>query len=92
MEYASGQRQSKEVVWIITLGPDRARVTDVQGNVGNYHVTKFQPAGGVHLVEVEKDTSIQVISVDLTTSSFVYTTQNAQVIWNRASVFTGRCE
>lgn len=92
MEHAAGEGQSKEVIWIITIAPERARVTDVQGNVGIYRVTKLDAGGGVHLVEADEGSSIQLISIDMTTSTFVYTTQNAQLLWNRASVLTGRCE
>ena len=76
---------------VITLQADGARVTDGQGNMGQYIITKFEKAG-INLVQAEVGTSIQVIGIDPTSSSFVYTTQNAGPLWNRATTFTGTCE
>ena len=86
------QKQSRLATWIITFQSDSSvRVTDHQGNVGRYTATKRDPTG-VALVEAEAASSVQVITIDPSSSSFVYTTQNAQSLWNRASTFTGTCE
>jgi hypothetical protein len=88
-EYA---KQSRPATWIITFQADGSvRVTDNQGNIGNYTATK-RDATGVILVEAEAGDSIQVITIDPSSSSFLYTTQNTQPLWNRASTFTGTCE
>jgi hypothetical protein len=84
-------KQSRPATWIVTFQNDRAHVTDNQGNVGRYLVTKVDRTGIV-LVQAEADTSVQVITIDPLSSSFVYTTQNAQPFWNRANTFTGTCE
>jgi hypothetical protein len=67
------------------------RVTDYQGNVGRYTATKLDPTW-IMLVEAEVGRSVQVITIDPSSSSFIYTTQNAQPLWNRANTFTGTCE
>jgi hypothetical protein len=72
------KQQSRPVTWIVTFKNDGAHVTDGQGNVGRYLVTKIDRTGVV-LVEAEAGTSVQV-------------TQNAQPLWNRANTFTGTCE
>ena len=88
---SSFEKQRTTVTWIITIDGNRGRVTDGQGNVGTYLVTK-RDATGVILVEAVENVSIQVISIHPSNSSFVYTTQNANPVWNRASTFTGACE
>jgi hypothetical protein len=89
---ADYKKQSRPATWIITVQPEGARVTDGQGNVGRYMVTKTD-GSGIILVEAEAGTSIQVITIDpSSSSSFVYTTQNAQAFWNRATTFTGTCQ
>lgn len=88
---AEYEKQSRSATWIISLTPDGARVTDGQGNTGTYIVTKLDSTG-IILVEAMADMSVQVVSIDPSSSSFVYTTQNAQPMWNRASTFTGTCE
>lgn len=88
---AEYKKQSAPATWIIIFQPEGARVTDGQGNVGRYQVTKTDGTGVV-LVEAEAGTSVQVITIDPSSSSFVYTTQNAQPLWNRASTFTGTCQ
>lgn len=88
---AEYEKQSRPATWIISLNSDGARVTDGQGNIGTYIVTKLDRTG-ITLVEAKADTSVQVITIDPSTSSFVYATQNAMPLWNRASTFTGGCE
>lgn len=88
---AKYKKHSRPVTWIISLSSDGARVTDRQGNTGTYIVTKLDRTG-IILVEAQGDTSVQVVTIDPSSSSFVYTMQNAQPIWNRASTFTRRCE
>jgi hypothetical protein len=88
---ADYKKQSRPATWIITFQNDGARVTDAQGNVGRYLMIKLDRTG-IALVEAETGMSVQVISIDPSSSSFVYTTQNAQPLWNRASTFTGTCE
>jgi hypothetical protein len=85
-------KQSRPATWIIAFHADNSvRVTDGQGNVGRYIVTRWE-AAGVTLVEAEPGVSVQVITIDPSSSSFVYTTQHAQPLWNRAATFTGACE
>jgi hypothetical protein len=85
-------KQSRPATWIITFqGNAVAQVTDGQGNVGRYTATK-RDAAGVTLVEAEPGVGVQVITIDPSSSSFVYTTQHVNPLWNRASTFTGACE
>jgi len=95
LQELASETEPKEARWIITMNQDWARVADGQGNVGLYRITKHEVGGprvGLLFVEAEKGASIQVITIDPGTSSFVYTTQNAHSLWNRATTFVGRCE
>lgn len=97
VQVLSSDREWRDSTWIITISGEQAhaRVVDGQGNLGLYQITKLQMAGlaaGALLVQADSGTSTQVISIDAETSSFVYTTQNAQFLWNRATTFVGQCE
>lgn len=83
-------KEDKQSVWIISMRGNDATVSDGQGNIGRYVITK-RDLSGVILVEAEKGVSVQVITIDPRNSSFVYTTQNVNVTWNRANTFVGRC-
>lgn len=52
------------------------------------------PAGGLLLVWKDRPEgfSPQIIMIDTTTSSFVYTTQYVDLFMNRANVFYGVCQ
>jgi hypothetical protein len=85
------EKQARPVTWIVTAQKNQARVTDVQGNVGDYLITKVD-ASGITLVEAQPGASVQVITIDPITSSFVYTTQGSWPLWNRANTLVGTCE
>jgi len=90
--HSSFDKQKTTSTWILMIEGNRGRVSDGQGNIGTYIVTKRDPTG-VILVEVGENVSIQVISIDPSNSSFIYTSQHAyKSIRNSASTFVGVCE
>jgi hypothetical protein len=88
---SSVTQQPLAFTWTVAVSGNGATVTDPQGQVGTYRVTKRNPAGLV-LVRAEPDAAAEVISIDAHTSSFVHSTQDANGMWNRASISVGSCE
>ena len=84
-------KQSKPATWQMMIDKESAAVVDNQGNEQVMLTTKFN-SEGIILVGAGRNESVQVITIDPNNSSFVYTTQNAQVLWNRASTYVGRCD
>ena len=92
IQHSSFDKQKTTSTWIITIEGNGGHVSDSQGNIGIYLVTKRDPSG-VILVEVGENVSIQVISIDPNNSSFIYTSQHTHnSIKNSASTFVGVCE
>ncbi len=85
------KKQSKRATWIVSIRANEANVMDDQGNLGRYVITK-RDSSGLILVEAGRGVSVQVITIDPRNSSFVYTSQNVSLLWNRANTFTGRCD
>jgi hypothetical protein len=83
-------QQSKPATWYLVIEKEQALVMDSQGNKQAVVTTKFN-SEGIVLVGAGKNESVQVITIDPNNSSFVYTTQNTSVHWNRASTFVGKC-
>jgi hypothetical protein len=83
-------QQSKPATWYLVIEKEKALVIDNQGNKQAMVTTKFN-SEGIVLVGAGKNESVQVISIDPNNSSFVYTTQNTSMLWNRASTFVGKC-
>lgn len=83
-------KENRQSVWIISIRGNDATVMDGQGNIGRYAIIK-RDSSGVILMGVAKGVSVQVITIDPRNSSFVYTTQNVNVMWNRANTFVGGC-
>lgn len=84
-------KQSKPATWRMMIDKENAAVVDNQGNEQVMLTTKFN-SEGIILVGAGRNESVQIITIDPNNSSFVYTTQNAQVLWNRASTHVGRCD
>lgn len=83
-------KQSKPAVWVLMIEKENAFSIDDQGNQQVMATTKFN-SEGIILVGANRNQSVQVITIDPNNSSFVYTTQNTSILWNRASTFVGRC-
>jgi hypothetical protein len=83
-------QQSKPATWYLVIEKEKAFVIDNQGNKQAMVTTKFN-SEGIVLVGADKNESVQVITIDPNNSSFVYTTQNTSMLWNRASTFVGKC-
>ena len=88
---SSFAKQRQTSTWIIVVNGDYAHFVDGQGNQGIYVVTKFDSTGVLLVRPGEADIAVQVISIDPSSSSFVYTAQDATLLWNRASTFVGSC-
>lgn len=83
-------KQSKPAVWILRIEKEKALSIDNQGNEQAMVTTKFN-SEGIILVGAGRNESVQVITIDPNNSSFVYTTQNTGMLWNRASTWVGKC-
>ena len=83
-------KQSKPAVWYLVIEKEKALSTDNQGNQQAMVTTKFN-SEGIILVGAGRNESVQVITIDPNNSSFVYTTQNTGILWNRASTYVGKC-
>jgi len=83
-------KQSKPAFWYLVIEKEKALSTDNQGNQQVMVTTKFN-SEGIILVGAGRNESVQVITIDPNNSSFVYTTQNTGILWNRASTYVGKC-
>lgn len=83
-------KQNKPATWHLVIEKENALSIDNQGNQQALITTKFN-SEGIILVGAGRNESVQVITIDPNNSSFVYTTQNTQILWNRASTYVGKC-
>jgi hypothetical protein len=76
--------------WHFFIGSDAAFAKDSQGNEQKMLTMKYN-SEGITLVGLGRNESTQVVTIYPSNSSFVYTTQNSSMLWNRASTFVGKC-
>ena len=76
--------------WTFIIGHEAAYSKDSQGNEQNMITMKYN-SEGITLVGLGRNESTQVITIYPSNSSFVYTTQNASMLWNRSTTFVGKC-
>jgi hypothetical protein len=79
------KHQGNPAIWSLVIEKEKALVTDNQGGEQVMVTTRFNSEGIVLVGDR------QIITIDPNNSSFVYTTQNISISWNRASTFVGRC-
>lgn len=92
-------RESNVNRWRITITRVGAEVIRFSGTTQSIekpelYTVEVTPAGGLLLVWKDRPEgfSPQIITIDTTTSSFVYTTQYVDLFMNRANVFYGVCQ
>lgn len=83
-------KQTNPAIWYLLIEKEVAFLMDNQGNQQDMVTTKFN-SEGITLVGAGRNESVQVITMDPNNSSFVYTSQNSGMLWNRASTFVGKC-
>ncbi len=98
---ASIRQESAVTTWRITLRENSAEVIRFSGlsqtiEEPEIYSLEVTPTGGLLLVWQDRPAgySPQVITIDPTNSSFVYSTQYVDVAlfrWNRANIFYGTC-
>jgi hypothetical protein len=91
-------RQSRATTWRITLQGNRADVIRFSGASQTIEEPEVysleQTTSGILLTYQKRSASesLQVITIDPSNSSFVYSTHDLNRLWNRASVFYGSCQ
>jgi hypothetical protein len=92
-------RESNVNRWRITITRAGAEVIRFSGTSQTIekpelYTVEVTPAGGLLLIWKDRPEgfSPQIITIDTTTSSFVYTTQYVDLFMNRANVFYGVCQ
>jgi hypothetical protein len=95
---ASIQRQTGTTTWRITLRRDRAEVVRFSGasqtlEEPEVYSLEETPTGGLLMVPQNRPPgfSPQIITIDPTNSSFVYSSQHVSNLYNRANVLYGSC-
>ena len=82
--------------WRVMLRGNVASVTSTSGT-GDIQTATFaveRTAQGLLLIQADRPpgASSQIISIDTTNGSFVYSDQHTNPLWNRATVFFGACQ
>lgn len=96
---ATVSKEKRATAWRITLKQSRAEVTSFSGasegisEPGVFDV-EFTPSRGLLLISSsrKRGENPEVITIDTSNSSFVYTSQHVNQLWNRANVFYGSCD
>lgn len=89
--------ESKPSVWKIKLKANSAEVIRFSGaketieDVETYNVENTVSGLLLTSQRLEQGTSPQIITIDNSNSSFVYSSQHVNPLWNRANVFYGSC-
>lgn len=89
--------ESKPSTWRIILKGNSAEVIRFSGATQTIEETEIytveNTTGGILMISQrgEQGTSPQIITIDKSNSSFVYTTQHVNPFWNRANIFYGSC-
>jgi len=95
---ASIRREEKATTWRITLKRSVAEVIRFSGasqTIEEPEVYSVEPTSvGILLIYQNRASaaSPQIITIDLTNSSFVYSSQHVNPLWNRANIFYGSCQ
>jgi hypothetical protein len=89
--------ESKTTTWRITLKGITAEVIRYSGateTLEQPEIFSVEPTiGGFLLISKQRSLgeSTQIITIDVSSSSFVYSSQHVNPLWNRANVFYGTC-
>jgi hypothetical protein len=98
-EGARFEQEPKPTFWKISLSKDgTAQVIRVNANSEEIESPKLfsvevTPGEGLLLLPADRlsGTSPETISIDLDNSSFVYSSQHVNQMWNRANIWYGSC-
>jgi hypothetical protein len=89
--------EAETTIWRITVGNDMAEVIRYTGATQEVENPKRFSAesasGGLLLIAKDRTSgeSPEIITIDMSNSSFVYSSQHVNPLWNRANVFIGSC-
>ena len=90
-------REAETTIWRITVRDKIAEVIRYSGATETVETPKLFSAetasGGLLLVSSDRASgeSPEIITIDTSNSSFVYSSQHVNPLWNRANVFFGSC-
>jgi hypothetical protein len=99
-EGARIEREAKPTYWRVSLAGQSGTAQVIRFNANLealeapvVFTAEPTPSGGLLLVKRDRDpgTSPEVISIDPLNSSFVYSSQHVNVLWNRANIWYGTC-
>ena len=99
-EGARFEKEAKPTHWRISISKEKGTAEVVRFNENFEELTaparftfEVTPGGGFLLVKTTRDlgTSPETISIDPLNSSFVYSSQHANLMWNRANIWYGSC-
>lgn len=100
-ESARIEREPKPTFWRIAISTAKGTAQLIRFNANLEALeapvvfsAENTPGGGLLLVKTEREpgTSPETISIDPANSSFVYTSQHANVFYNRANIWYGSCK
>lgn len=94
-EFAGAYQEEDVTTWRVVLkGDAKADVTSFSGATQQVEPTAefLVRRGSSHLLLLlVSDTSTQTITIDQASSTFMYSSQSLNPLWNRAAVFIGSC-
>lgn len=99
-EGARFQKEPKPTLWRVSISKEKGTAQVARFNENSEELeaptnfsAEFTPGGGVLLVKTTRDpgTSPETISIDPLNSSFVYSSQHVNAMWNRANIWYGAC-
>lgn len=100
-EGARFQKEAKPTHWRVSISKEKGTAEVIRFNENFEELEaparfsfEITPGGGFLLVKTARDpgTSPEAISIDPLNSSFVYSSQHANVLWNRANIWYGSCK
>lgn len=101
IEGARIEEESKPTHWRIVISGETESAEVIRFNANDetleaptLFTAEFTPGGGLLLVKKDRQagTSPETISIDPVNSSFVYSSQHASVLYNRANIWYGACK
>jgi hypothetical protein len=99
-EGARIQAEPQPTFWKVIMSSETGTAEVIRSNANNEELTspvafniEITPTGGILLVSAKRarGTSPETITIDANNSSFVYSSQHVNSMWNRANIWYGTC-
>lgn len=100
-EGARIEKEPKPTYWKVTISEKQGIAQVIRFNTNFEELgapalfsAEVTPGGGILMVQTDREpgTSPETISIDPTNSSFVYSSQHANSLYNRANIWYGSCK